>query len=430
VRPLDESLRRTSPEPLDHRAVLQLRYYWLDGVFASFSENLYATFLTLFALAYGATSGQIGLLSALANLASTLALFPGARVVEHTGRPRRLVVWTAGVAGRVPLGVAALLPLAVAAPLAMVWSIIVLNALRAFAMSFPNPAWIAMTAELVPEKLRGRFFASKNIAMGIVAFAAGPLGGLLVRIGSGAGGGGIGGASGYQLVFGLSFLLGMVATVCFWKIPDPPFHRPEEGFRLRGLLRSVTEVRMFPIFLISGFVWNTGTQIAGPFFTVCMVQSLHATPYEVGLTLGVAALCALAGQYVFGRAVDRRGSVAVQLITGFVIPLLPLPWIWATRPWHAAVMMGLGGFFWAGYNLANFNLLLELTPQRLRARAVAVYQSVVFASAVIGPLVGGAIVDASGFAPVFVITSVGRLAGTLVFAFGVRAVVRGGARHP
>lgn len=408
--------------------MLQLRYYWLDGVFASFSENLYATFLTLFALAYGATSGQIGLLSALANLASTLALFPGARVVEHTGRPRRLVVWTAGVAGRVPLGVAALLPLAVAAPLAMVWSIIVLNALRAFAMSFPNPAWTAMTAELVPGKLRGRFFASKNIAMGVMAFAAGPLGGLLVRIGTGTGGA-VHASSGYQLVFALSFLVGMVATVCFWKIPDPPFHRPEEGFRLRGLLRSVTEVRMFPIFLISGFVWNTGTQIAGPFFTVCMVRSLHATAYEVGVTAGAAALLALAGQYVFGRMVDRRGSVAVQLFTGFLIPLLPLPWIWATRPWHAAIMMGLGGFFWAGYNLANFNLLLELTPERYRARAVAVYQSVVYASAVIGPLVGGAIVDAAGFAPVFVITAVGRLAGSIIFAVGVRAVVRGGVRR-
>jgi MFS family permease len=429
MRPLDDTFRRASAAPLEHRSVLQLRYYWLDGIFASFSENLYSTFLTLFALAYGATSGQIGLTSALANMAATLSLLPGARVVERTGRPRRLVVWTAGVAGRLPLAGLALLPMAVASPVAMVWCLIALNAARSFAMNFPNPAWMAMSAELVPERLRGRFFASKNIASGVVAFAAGPLGGFLVRLGSRHGAGwGLGAYPGYQLVFALSFLAGMVATVFFWKIPDPTFHRPDEEFRLRGLLRAITEVRMFPVFLVSGFVWNLGTQIAGPFFTVCMVQSLHATAYDVGMAAGISALCALAGQYVFGRVVDRRGSVAVQLLTGFIIPVLPLPWIWATRPWHASIMMGLGGFFWAGYNLANFNLVLQLTPERSRARAVAAYQSVVYLSAVIGPIIGGLVVDAAGFAPVFVITAVGRLAGAVVFAAGVRSIVEGARR--
>lgn len=425
MRPLDDTFRRAAGEPLARRAVLQLRYYWLDGVFASFSENLSSTFLTLFALACGATSGQIGLASSLANMAATLSLFPGARMVERTGRPRRLVVWTAGVAGRLPLAAVALLPMAVAAPAATVWCIIALNAARSFFMTFPNPAWMAMSAELVPERLRGRFFASKNIASGIVAFAAGPLGGLLVRLGSRDGAAwALGAHFGYQLVFALSFLTGMVATVLFWRIPDPTFHRPSEGFRLRGLLRAVTEVRMFPVFLLSGFVWNLGTQIAGPFFTVCMVQSLHATAGEVGMASGISALCALAGQYVFGRMVDRKGSVAVQLVTSLLIPLLPLPWIWATEPWHAWLMMGLGGFFWAGYNLANFNLVLQLTPQRSRARAVAVYQSVVYLSAVIGPAIGGAIVDASGFTPIFVITAAGRLAGALVFLAGVRSIAR------
>jgi MFS family permease len=424
LRPLDESFRQSSPRPLSHRSVLQLRYFWLDGLFASLSENLYATFLTLFALAYGATSGQIGLLSAIGSLAAMLALFPGVRTVERTGRPRVLVVWASGVAGRLPLGMMGLLPLAVASPLAMVFSIIALNALKAFGQSYPMPAWMAMSAELVPEEARGRYFASKNIAGGVVAFAAGPLGGLLIRLGNHRLGDAFGAFPGYQLVFLLSFLVGMVATFCFWKIPDPTFHRPAEGFRLRGLLHAVTEVRMFPVFLLSGFVWNLAVQISGPFFTVCMVQKMGATAYDVGMGTGISALVALAGQYIFGRVVDRRGSVYVQILTGFIIWLFPLPWIWAKAPWHAWVMMGLGGFFWSGYNLANFNLLLQLTPQRHRARAVAAYQTVVYMSAVLGPLIGGFTVDVWGFTPMFVVTAVGRLAGTVVFAVGVASLAR------
>lgn len=68
--------------------------------------------------------------------------------------------------------------------------------------------------------------------------------------------------------------------------------------------------------------------------------------------------------------------------------------------------------------------MLQLTPQRSRARAVTVYQSVVYLSAVIGPAIGCAIVDASGFTPIFVITAAGRLAGALVFLAGVRSIAR------
>lgn len=47
----------------------------------------------------------------------------------------------------------------------------------------------------------------------------------------------------------------------------------------------------------------------------------------------------------FASTSIASGIVAVQLVTSLLIPLLPLPWIWAMEPWHAWLMMGLGGFF-------------------------------------------------------------------------------------
>jgi MFS family permease len=161
---------------------------------------------------------------------------------------------------------------------------------------------------------------------------------------------------------------------------------------------------------------------------------MGASVTDVGLATGCAALAALAGQYVFGRAVDRKGSISVQVLTSLAIAAVPLPWIWSGRPWQAAALMGAAGFFWAGYNLANFNLLLELTPDRLRARATAVYVTVVMAGNMIGPLIGGAIVESAGFRPVFVLTSVGRMAGALIFGVGVwisyRAARAAGRQRP
>ena len=75
----------------------------------------------------------------------------------------------------------------------------------------------------------------------------------------------------------------------------------------------------------------------------------------------------------------------------------------------------LSGFLWAGYNLSNFNLLLELTPDEQRPRAVALFQTAIFGSAVVGPLLGGYLADAIGFRFIFGLSSAGRLLGMALF---------------
>ena len=115
----------------------------------------------------------------------------------------------------------------------------------------------------------------------------------------------------------------------------------------------------------------------------------------------ISSLSALVGQRVFGRLLDRKGAYWVQTVTGLIIPLAPLAWAFITAPWQVGIINSFTGFLWAGYNLSNFNLLLELTPDDQRPRAVALYQTVVFGSAVVGPLIGGFLVDSAGFKFVF-----------------------------
>ena len=78
------------------------------------------------------------------------------------------------------------------------------------------------------------------------------------------------------------------------------------------------------------------------------------------------------------------------------------------------------GVLWAGYNLASFNMLLELSPREDRESGVALYQSAVSASAVLGPLVGGLVIAAVGYQAVFILSGAGRLAGSILFVLFVR----------
>jgi MFS family permease len=413
VRPLDHDLRRQAQQPIEHAEVRSLRYFWLDGLFAAISENFYLGFIALFALAYGATNSQVGIMAAAANLLGAAALFPGARMAERAGRRKAVVIWSGGVFSRLALLGLALIPVLISAPQVAILAIIIIDGLRAFFANLANPGWTALVADLVPESMRARFFSSRNIAMGVAALLIAPLAGWLITQTNGwldslyAG---------YQLVFLLAFLFGMVSTFAFTRIRDQGAARSEKRPHRRGDLRRALKASPgFAGLVISQLIWNLSLQVAAPFFNVYLVSELGASTAVVGVLAGIASLTALFGQRYFAKLIDVRGPYWVQALAGLLIPFAPLAWAFVTAPWQVGFINTFTGFMWAGYSLANFNLLLELTPDDQRPRAVALYQLAVFGSAVAGPLLGGFLADTAGFKIVFVLSCVGRLVGTGLF---------------
>ncbi len=162
-------------------------------------------------------------------------------------------------------------------------------------------------------------------------------------------------------------------------------------------------------------------QIAAPYFNVYMVTYLGGTTASVGVVTALSALAGLFGQIFFGRLTERRGSVWVFLATGFSIVFLPMAWTFYSAPWQVGINNLFGGFLWAGFSLANFNLLLLLTPDEQRARASALYMTAVFTSAIFGPLIGGYLADNVSFPLIFLVSGIGRLLAMTIFAvFGAR----------
>ncbi|MFW5776356.1 MAG: MFS transporter [Spirochaetota bacterium] len=382
-RALDERIARHGTDRLGARSVRGLRYFWLDGIFASLSDNILVSFVAVFLLAYGATNGQIGALNAVANLFGVLALFPGAAHADRVRNPKALVLWTGGGLGRLAVLGLVVVPFIAPSATVAIWIAIGINAFRSFMGNYANPAWTSIVADLVPNHRRGRYFSERNFTMGIAALIVASGGGLLIRS--------LNGRFdlpflGYQAVFALALFFGLLSTFSFLRIPLRPRRVEAKLPRPSGLLRIVTAHPEFGAFLLGAFIWNLSIQMAAPFFNVFLVTELGGTVQTVGLTSGVMSVLGLFGQIFFGRLLDRRGALTVIAISGLIIPLLPIGWGLATQVRHVYVLVSVGGAAWAGYNLANFNLLLDLAPAEARNRAVALYQAVVFAAAVVGPI--------------------------------------------
>ena len=408
---LDAGIRKTTGD-LGGPRIAGLRYFYFDGLFASFSDNLVAGFLELFLLSYGASNELIGLNASIANLCGALAIVPGAMAISRVSSRKRLIVLTGGGIGRLGLLAISFVPLLAGDSGLAIVCLVCLNALRTAMGNFCNPAWTSLVADLVPPTARARYFGKRNVAIIASSIAAAPIAGRIVKS--------LSGIDrfphlGFQAIFFLSFAVGMLSTASFSRIPDASVSEASsskpKGFPLRAILAD----KRFAGLALSAFVWNMALQVPAPFFNVYLVSRLGASVAMVGILTAVSSVTTMLGQLIFGRMTDRKGDIFVQILTGLLIPILPLSWILVTAPGQVVFINIASGILWAGYNLASFNILLKLTPDDHRPEATAIYQTLVMASSVIGPLVGGALADSVGYKTVFAVSGVGRFLATLLF---------------
>ena len=394
-----------------------LRWFWYDGLFSSASDNIIFTYMTLYVLALGATRAQIGIMSALSSLSATLLLLPGALLVERFNHRREITLLFGGGIARLAILLIALIPFGLSG-MAMALAAMALSITRDAFANLAFPAWLSFAADIIPMEGRGRYFGSRNFIMGIAGMLTLLLvGALITRLPQ---------PEGYQLGMALAFVLGIASTFSFSRLHDPAWQvAPQKPppLELRSLLRDLRMVPALPALIATAVVWNFFLNIPGPFFNVYLVVNLKASAAMVGITAITSTLSSLLVQRRLGRLADRWGAHRLQLISGLLIPILPLAWAFIRAPWHVILINIVSGALWGAYGLASFNLLLELTPQEGRARYSAMYQIFVTLALAAGAAVGSWMVTQWGYTAIFVTSAIGRLVAALLFAYFVRRPV-------
>jgi MFS family permease len=386
-----------------------LSRYWFDGLFAAASDTIPINYLTLYLLALGATGSQVGLFTALTSLAAAACLLPGALLVERYGHRKEITVWFGGTLARLALLLLALLPLGQTGQV-LIWGVILVSIVRSAAGNLAFPAWMSITGDLVPQAGRGRYFGSRNFVMGIAGMGMTYLvGEFITRVGS---------PQGYQLALILAFGVGMLSTYSFSRIKDQQAGQPVHSSMRVSLPEIWKDLRASPVFLSFCFasaLWNFFINVAGPFFNVYMVQNLSFTAAMVGLTAVSTSLSKMLFQQKAGELSDRWGPGRVQMICMFLIPILPLSWIFITQLWQVVLLNILGGVLWGAFELVSFNFLLQLTPDALRARYSAIFQIVVTVALGGGAALGSSIIFWWGYTGIFLISALGRIVAALFF---------------
>jgi MFS family permease len=353
----------------------------------------------------GATSLQIGTLASISSFMAMVAPIPGAQWAARWGKRKWVVVIAFGL-HRLVLLAALLVPQFLSGQTAIL-VLIGLMALRAGLINLGTPAWSSFAGDLVPIERRGRYFSARKTVMALASLLFVPLAGQFIdRFAV---------PQGYQIAFTISIVVGAFALYLYARIPEPESistrHQDKDP---AAFWRALVSNRTFLRYTLFSMVFNFAWQMGGPYFGVYQVKVLQATPQIVGFISMASAFSRMIGQQVWGRVIDRHGSRWALTLCLLIIPVLPFIWFPMTNAWHVLFVAIPSGFLWAGRELANFNLQLELSAPERRTQAIASYSTLLGLANILGPLVGGQIVEALGYKWDFGLSGVGRLVGALL----------------
>lgn len=368
-----------------------LRASFKDGVCAAFMAGVTDYYTIPAALFLGATVQQVGLITALPNLLSSLSQFFSVQVIYWVGGRLKLLVRLVLSQATLILCVAMLPLFPIAHPVGLLLICLILAAMCG---GLAGPAWGSLMSDYVPAKKRGQYFGWRNRAVGTVTVASIVASGLLLNLFH---------QRYYSAGFWMIFSLAAAARYCsgyFISRMDEPPHRkdPANDFTFIMFLRRFRESNFLRFVVFSGCL-TFATYLAAPFFAVFMLRDLQLS-YVTYMALQVcASLAALVALPLWGKHADLVGNVRVLRLSSFLAALIPSFWLFSQNPAYLMLVQLVSGFAWSGVTLSAGNFIYDaVTPQK-RVRCIAYFNVINGIALFFGSSFGGYL--ASRLPPLF-----------------------------
>ncbi len=358
-----------------------------EGAAGGAASGIINTYLTPYALALGAGPAQIGLLSALPQLFSTV-LQPLAGTLATHADSRKKVCKLFLIISRI--AIFPIIFLGLLRGFDAVSLLLILVSVSAAASSFARPAWASWIGELVPERIRGAFFGKRNMYVSATSFVAALTAGWVLGFSDTL--------AGFALIFLAAFALQDVGLYFLLKVPEPPSpnhkgHRVSLNF---SEFLSTMKKTNFKHFMLYAMVFDFSVYLAAPFFTVYMISELQISYWWFAVVSSASAVAGMLSQKYWGKISDKYGDRNVMMICAMLASLVPLIFIFSRDVPLLVAANIFSGFAWAGLDLVTFNFLLDSSPPVKRPLFISNYQFFDGLAVAGGSIVGGILISFIG----------------------------------
>lgn len=374
-----------------------------EGLFSQIFASLAgpgSVFLTKLAILLGAGPMHFGLLSAAGQVSQLFQPLGVAMTRSLTRRKRAVILLAALGRGITPFFGALPFILAGRGSLdAFLAAFVVSTALQAVSTN----AWMGWIGDMVPRRIRGRFFARRNQILMLAGLAAGYVFGIgidLFDAHPGAIAGGISsslGLTGLRENAGYAFLVlfsaaGVLGLIGLSILKRQPEHSKDvETEPLVSMMTAPFADANFRKLSLFGLWWMLAVGVGAPFWQPFMIGVLNLSVFSIQIYGTLSTIAAMLSLRIWGRFIDRwgnRNAMAVAVILGAINPMF---WV-AAAPgsvWFIYFEAVLSGMMWAGAAVVSTNFVLSIAPPERRQAFSGMYAAVCGTGMIVTMLLSG-----------------------------------------
>ncbi len=400
-------VRKTLPKPVRD----SLNYSWKEGVAAQVSISAFDYFLIPYALFLGASTQQIGLLAAIPNFLSSLSLLFAVRALDIAGTRHKLLSYASGLQAvlLVPVIFLPFLPASTTAK--MIFLIFVISGFRVLG-SIIGPSWGSLISEYLPEGQRVQYLGWRSRMVSISGIISTAFWGMLLYLLHY-----MSQMAGFVAIFAGVVITRFISFYLMSRMTDLPHEKNHAAPFSFGAFTERLRVSNFAKFVYFVTTMTFATQFAAPYFSVYMLKNLHFDYLSYTAVQLASVITGLVAFPLWGRNADIVGNAKVLKSTAFIIPVLPVLWIFARDPFTLILIELFSGFVWSGFNLCTSNFIYDAVAPEKRVRYLSYFNLINGGAAFAGASLGGYLGDK--LPPLF--------GYSLLTVFLISAVLRSGA---
>lgn len=342
-------------------------------------------FLIAFMRKLGASELQIGILSAIPQIASMFQVLASYLLEKYGGRKKFCIISSA--LGKVFWLIFILIPFYIpniGTNTRVLWSLLFVF-LANVSMFFSNTSYISWVSDFIPNAIRGRLFAKKTVVAAVVVLFIPMLMGIyLDRYDS---------LANYAQIFAVGLVLGGIASLILVRVPEVPMHK-ELATNFWDVLRIPFREVNFRYYVIFNFLWAASSMLFIPFTQILLLENLSCSKSYIGFMVLLNGISNILFTWIFGYLSDKFSRKPFLIICAFVLTFAPLVWIFVTPSNYNAILIPfyiISGVFWAGLNISVFTLLLSLVPDAGKSKYYALFYITVGLGGAVAPIAGGLI---------------------------------------
>lgn len=416
-----------------------LRQLYWDILWFGVLAGSTLAFLSVFAARIGASSLQMGLLSAGPALVSLAFTLPAGQWLE--GKPLIKTTFLSSVGQRAGYLVLAAFPWLFAPQQGQVWAIIGLTLVMSLAGTLLSISFNAMYAEVVPVEWRGKAAGWRNALVAVSVTLSTLLSGYILDQ--------VVFPLNYQIVFLMGACGALLSSFYLSRVrhpgegesqPDlPSAELPVQITRAhwwdwlvrigrrrtvmravrRPLLRKDLLLSPYGLFMLGCLVFYTFQYFGVPIFPMYYVNGLHLTDGQISLGTAMFHGTMMIGSLFLNRLSISLGHRRVMLLGVFLLALFPLLLAFSRDASLFYIACLLGGSIFTFLNGGLINRLMERVPNSDRPAHMALHNLALNLGILAGSMLGSLFGEWIGLREaLFLTVGLRLLAGILLWRWG------------